>query len=136
MKKRTTARSSSLFLMELILAILFFSVAAGICVQFFVKARLMSREAASLDAAVAYCTSAAEAILAGNDMDSVRENLASVYPEADFTDAAAGQLTPELTVSFTEAGQQLTADLCYRTADSPEPVYTLTVQKYLSGGEH
>ena len=53
MKRRTTARSSSLFLMELIIAILFFSVAASICVQFFVKARLMSQEAAQLDAAVA-----------------------------------------------------------------------------------
>lgn len=135
MKRRTTARSSSLFLMELIIAILFFSVAASICVQFFVKARLMSQEAAQLDAAVADCTSAAEAILAGEDEDAVFANLTAVYPDAEFSDTFSARLTPYLTVTFRREGSLLTADLCYQLPDNEEPVYTLAVCKYLSGGE-
>lgn len=135
MKRRTTARSSSLFLMELIIAILFFSVAASICVQFFVKARLMSQEAAALDAAVADCTSAAEAILAGEDEDAVFANLTAVYPDADFSDTSSARLTPYLTVTFRKEGGLLTADLCYQLPDNEKPVYTLTIRNYLSGGD-
>ncbi len=49
MKHRNRAQSSSLFLLELILAILFFSLASAVCVQFFVKSHLLSRDARNLN---------------------------------------------------------------------------------------
>jgi hypothetical protein len=134
MNKKATARSSSLFLIELMMAILFFSVTAGICVQFFVRARLMSQDAVYLNAAVSDCTSAAEAILAGDDMAGVQANLTAVYPEASFTDDSAGALTDQLSVTFSQEETLLTATVVYRLAEDKEPVYSLTVEKYLPGG--
>lgn len=42
MNNRTS--KSSLFLMELIIAILFFAIASGVCMQIFVKAHLISKQ--------------------------------------------------------------------------------------------
>lgn len=59
---KSRARSSSLFLMELILAILFFSVASGVCVQFFVRSHLLSRDSEALNHAVNECAGIAETV--------------------------------------------------------------------------
>lgn len=79
MNRRTTARGSSLFLIELIISILFFAVASSVCVQFFVKARLMSREAAQLTEAVAACTTASETIASGDSLETISDRLRAVY---------------------------------------------------------
>ena len=42
--KRTPAKRSSLFLLELIIAILFFSLTSAVCVQFFARAHRISRQ--------------------------------------------------------------------------------------------
>lgn len=63
---RSTHSKSSLFLMELILVILFFSIAGAICIQIFVKAHLLSRSASELNRAVALAQSAAAGLEAGN----------------------------------------------------------------------
>ena len=42
--KGTPAKRSSLFLLELIIAILFFSLTSAVCVQIFVRAHLISRQ--------------------------------------------------------------------------------------------
>lgn len=51
MRSRPVKRSS-LFLLELIIAILFFSLASAVCVRFFVKSHTLSRETGNLTAAV------------------------------------------------------------------------------------
>ena len=66
MKVKNRPRSSSLFLMELILAILFFSVASAVCVQIFVKSHLISRQSEELSQAVTLCTNSAEAFAASD----------------------------------------------------------------------
>ena len=48
MKRKPTANPSSLFLLELIFAILFFSVASAVCVQVFVKSHTLSTQAHDL----------------------------------------------------------------------------------------
>lgn len=48
--------------MELMIAILFFSLASAVCVQLFVKSHLLTREAADLNQAVSQAQSAAEVI--------------------------------------------------------------------------
>lgn len=70
MIRKNRPRSSSLFLMELILAILFFSVASAFCVQIFVKSHLLSRHAAAQRHAVTECTNAAEAFKASSACES------------------------------------------------------------------
>ena len=53
-------RSTSLFLIELMIALLFFSLAATICIQFFVQAHLQNRQAADLSQAIAFSQNLAE----------------------------------------------------------------------------
>ena len=55
MKMTHRPRTSSLFLLELIFSILFFSVASAICIQIFVRAHTLSRDARALHTAVSAC---------------------------------------------------------------------------------
>ena len=50
--ERTPAKRSSLFLLELMIAILFFCLASAVCVQIFVKAHTTSRETQELNTAL------------------------------------------------------------------------------------
>lgn len=87
MVHKSRPRSSNLFLMELILAIFFFSAASAICLQFFVKSHLLSREAGALNQAVSICSSMAEFIQASNSSREAMELLQAEYPEGSFTEA-------------------------------------------------
>ena len=60
--KKYQAHKSSLFLMELIIAIVFFALASSVCLQLFVKSHLLSRQTKELNTAVNLCSSAAESI--------------------------------------------------------------------------
>ena len=51
---------SSLFLLELILVIFFFSLASAVCIQLFVKAHLTEQETKALNHAIPLAESAAE----------------------------------------------------------------------------
>ena len=143
MNRRTTARGSSLFLIELIISILFFAVASSDCVQFFVKARLMSREAAQLTEAVSACTTASEAIASGDSLETISDRLRAVYPDcqASLTALSADggtqtlQLSDELTAVCCMNDRMFTAILHYTPSDLSSPLYTLSVDKYLPGGD-
>ena len=88
MVHRSRARSSGLFLMELILAILFFSVASAVCVEFFVKSRLMSLDSEALTHAVNECSSAAEILCTSDSTAEGIELLRGQYPEGDYPEAS------------------------------------------------
>lgn len=62
---------SSLFLMELIIAILFFSLASTVCIQLFVKSHLLSRQTVNQNHAVIQAQNLAEIFLA-SDGDPAR----------------------------------------------------------------
>ena len=68
---RQPARRSSLFLMELIIAILFFSLAATICVRIFVKSHALEQESVDLNHAVNAATSVAEIFRSQENVYSV-----------------------------------------------------------------
>lgn len=57
----STTSKTGLFLMELIIAILFFSVSSAICVQLFVQSHLTSKDSVELNHAVEWCQNVAEA---------------------------------------------------------------------------
>ena len=143
MNRRTTARRSSLFLIELILSILFFAVAGSVCVQFFVKARLMSKESTQLTEAVEACTTASETISSGDSLEDISSRLAAVYPSlsSDLTtllsdadsDEATLQLTDQLSATCSFEDGMMNVFLSYSVDSADEPVYTLTVEKYLGG---
>lgn len=85
MVRRNRPRSSGLFLMELILAILFFSIASAVCVQIFVKSHLLSVESRALNQAVNKCTSAAEYISSVSG-EGVETGTETIYYDDDFTE--------------------------------------------------
>ncbi len=70
----TSKSRSSLFLMEMIVTILFFSLAAAVCVKCFVSAHMMGKETYELNHAIAIATGYAE-VMRGTDgdIDSITE---------------------------------------------------------------
>lgn len=92
--KRNRAKSSNLFLLELILAILFFAIASAVCVQLFVKSHLLSKNTTALNAAINQASSAGEAFKSGDSMDESYAAIGKVFPDASI-DKSAG------TVSYT-----------------------------------
>ena len=83
MKRKPTANPSSLFLLELIFAILFFSVASAVCVQVFVKSHTLSTEAHDLTQASRRAEDVAELITASTSLDDMKNLLEDTY--SDFT---------------------------------------------------
>lgn len=80
MNRKNRAKSSSLFLLELILAILFFSIASAVCVQIFVKSHLLSKDAQALNLAISECTGAAEIITTIDNADTLIERFDKIGP--------------------------------------------------------
>ncbi|HOO28467.1 MAG TPA: hypothetical protein PLU43_08375 [Lachnospiraceae bacterium] len=70
---------TSLFLMELIITILFFSIAGAVCMQLFVKAHTISEKTKELNHAVTAAQGFAE-VMRGTD-GSI-ESILAVYPDA------------------------------------------------------
>ena len=127
MNRKNRAQSSTLFLLELILAILFFSLASAVCVQFFVKSRLLSRGAQNLNHAVNECSGIAEIVNSSDSMDSALAVIQDIYQEADisgedsptvniyydknFTPCKTGQETFILKTALQLDDHMLTADI-------------------------
>lgn len=80
--KKYKAKNSSLFLLELIIAILFFSICSAICVQLFVSSHLLTKRTTTLNMALNQATSAAETIK--NSSDSAIA-LSTVFPTIRIT---------------------------------------------------
>ena len=70
--ERKNASRSGMLLLELMMAILIFSLSAAVCIQVFVKAHDLSGRAEDLAQAVSSCASAAEVL---RTADSSREGL-------------------------------------------------------------
>lgn len=116
MKYQRHNNTSSLFLLELILAVLFFSVASALCIQIFTKAHLMSQDARDLNFAVNEVSSMAEQISAG-----------TLHPAtAASSDDTASDPSSQIS---NDAWQDDTAyyDSSYASCEKADAVYVLTV---------
>lgn len=80
MLRKNRPKSSSIFLMEFILAVLFFSVASAVCVQFFVKSHVLSQRSQTLAHAVSECSSIAEICRTSESLADAEALLADEYP--------------------------------------------------------
>lgn len=85
---RTPAKRSSLFLLELMIAILFFSLASAVCVQIFVKAHTISRETQELNMAVEKISGYTEIFLAGQLVEDTEVYYDSKWKECGRKNAA------------------------------------------------
>lgn len=76
MLKKTSSRSG-LFLLELIISILFFSMASAVCIRLFVQAHIMDHDNRNLTQSVKLCENFAEVYTAsGGDLNT----LTDIYP--------------------------------------------------------
>ena len=142
---RKTPRRSSLFLLELILAIFFFCLASAVCVRFFAKSHVLSQETTNLDMAVNQTSSFAELFRSDGDFFAlVTERCPDAVLASDQTtitlcydkdwqvssaDSAAFCLTMEI-----KDDAPLTSGCFTMTQISDEDtIYTLNAEKYTGG---
>ena len=148
MKYQRHNNTSSLFLLELILAVLFFSVASALCIQIFTKAHLMSQDARDLNLAVNEVSSMAEQISAGTlhsdtaaSSDDTASDPSTQMPDDSLQDAAAyydsGYASCEkadavyvLTVHYEPENTLLKAHISMDTIADNRNIYTLDVTKH------
>lgn len=143
---RKSARRSSLFLLELMISILMFSVASAWCVRLFVTARSVVRETEELNRAQNLVAGYAELFLASGDFDAFasgegaeREEKAGAvcyhfgYDE-DWKICGEADEAFVFDIVITEKEDFATCSLRFGRADEKEDIYTLDVEKY-TGGE-
>ena len=148
MKYQRHNNTSSLFLLELILAVLFFSVASALCIQIFTKAHLMSQDASDLNFAVNEVSSMAEQISAGTlhsdtaaSSDDTASDPSTQMPDDSLQDAAAyydssyascekADAVYVLTVHYEPEDTLLKAHISMDTVADNQNIYTLDVTKH------
>lgn len=148
MKYQRHNNISSLFLLELILAVLFFSVASALCIQIFTKAHLMSQDARDLNFAVNEVSSMAEQISAGTlhsdtaaSSDDTASDPSTQMPDDSLQDAAAyydssyascekANAVYVLTVHYEPEDTLLKAHISMDTVADNRNIYTLDVTKH------
>lgn len=124
MKYQRHNNTSSLFLLELILAVLFFSVASALCIQIFTKAHLMSQDARDLNFAVNEVSSMAEQMSDGTLQD------AAAYYDSSYASCEKADAVYVLTVHYEPEDTLLKAHISMDTIDDNRNIYTLDVTKH------
>lgn len=148
MKYQRHNNTSSLFLLELILAVLFFSVASALCIQIFTKAHLMSQDARDLNFAVNEVSSMAEQISAGTlhpDTAASSDDTASdpstqisndawqddtAYYDSSYASCEKADAVYVLTVHYEPEDTLLKAHISMDTINDNRNIYTLDVTKH------
>ena len=148
MKYQRHNNTSSLFLLELILAVLFFSVASALCIQIFTKAHLMSQDARDLNFAVNEVSSMAEQISAGtlhSDTAASSDDTASdpstqmsdgtlqdaaAYYDSSYASCKKADAVYVLTVHYEPEHTLLKAHISMDTVTDNRNIYTLDVTKH------
>lgn len=139
--KKENANRSSLLLMEIILAILFFSVISAVCVQIFVKSHTLSQDTNALSSAVNEASSTADILsTSGNPA----EELQKFYPEIEekndglyiYYDKAFQQCKKEdsfyhMVIILSKQKEGLsTWNIRVLTRASEESIYSLNITSY------
>ena len=113
----------SLFLMELILAILFFSLSAAVCVRLFVSAHLLSENTSDLNNATIWSQNLAEVFAAENgSMQEIAEHFPKAYVTADPSSPQAKEGT--IILFFDENWEMLEGSL---TEGSYEAILNISI---------
>lgn len=122
------ASKSAIFLFELMIVILVFTIAAAVCVKIFVSAYSMSEESRALTMSATIAASAADVFKASNGGDD----------EASYFDEDWNPVMDEAdayySVEIEDAGrtdQLLSATVNVYARGEGAPIYTLDVEKYV-----
>nr|WP_122012960.1 hypothetical protein [Maliibacterium massiliense] len=141
---QTRAKSrASLFLLELLIVILFFALAAGVCVNLFAQAHIAARQGTELTQATLQAQSAAECVQAacGDQTQAARllgaaraqDGTLCVLFDANWQptrDAHAGAYTLQVRCETVQGLQQTRIEIC--RADGAQ-IYQLQLAQYVGG---
>lgn len=130
---------SGVFLMEMIGVVFFFLLCAGICTRIFVKADLMSREAADLNRAVLIAQSSGEVYKErGNEglkeTFSLQEGDAKADSYLMKFDRNGDAITSGQAVFVAEADFQEKDEMILAIKKGEKVLYSLTVKRHENGG--
>lgn len=133
------AKRSSLFLMELIIAILFFSLAATVCVRFFVKSYTLEQESQNLNHAVNAATSVAEIFRNQEQPFSLlteeyphgehAENAYYIYYDINWSLCDSSNAVYKVLLQTTATDTFIIGDIT--VTDNDNTIYHLTIKKYI-----
>ena len=136
MVHKSRARSSGLFLMELIIAILFFSVASAVCLEFFVKSHLLSLDSDILTRSVNECSGAAEILCTSESLENgifllQRRYPRGKYPSSDnmtaLVDSLSSVSTQESADNFSEETIQIFFDDSFSQCRESSAFYIMDI---------
>lgn len=142
--KNYRTHKSSLFLIELILAIAFFSLASAVCLQLFIKSHLLSKETAQLNTGINLVTSTAEIFRQSyGDMDTVTGfipelqqqnsgNFYSAYYNEDGMPCTKADAAYILTLTPNHTEDMALAVIKISLAKDNHSIYELPVQIHVS----
>lgn len=124
--ERTTAKRSSLFLLELMIAILFFCLASAVCVQIFVKAHTISRETQELNTALEKVSGYTELFLA----DALTENQ-EIYYDTDWKQCSADEASYRIEILVELDGKLLHGTFTAQrlNGDQKEKIYSTETER-------
>ena len=144
MNNKTHSRTS-IFLMELIISVLLFSITSAVCIQLFVNAHIKDRETRSLTHAVIECESVAEIVKAKvndtpeelfdylltiHEFADVKSDSMTLYFDKDFKPCHPGLRSYDLIVKVAyNADNIMTTELSFIDSESVETIYALTVER-------
>ena len=124
MKQASSSSRSGLLLMEIIIAIMFFSLSSAICLQLFVKAHNLGQDTRELDMAVRQTSSAADIL---SESEHPWDTLSELYPDSDIG-------SPESHIYFDREFQPCGSEAsCYTLnitaapADGQTSIYTIAM---------
>ncbi|MGL4546688.1 hypothetical protein [Eubacterium aggregans] len=142
MKHRYATSKNSLFLMELIIAIFFFVLASGVCIQIFVKAHVLSTDTQRTQLAVNESSSAADIIRAnpGDATATLLQNLpgATLFEGAvecsydvQGQTCAPADADIQMRILLSQAEGMITGEIVVTQTATQESLYTLQVKRYI-----
>lgn len=134
---------STLFLMELIIAILFFAVTSAVCAQIFAKSHILSTKTTRLNHAVAQAESAAESFKAVNgSMEDLTalfpgaaldKNTLTVFYDSDWQPDSMHSVYVLTMTRLADDGHCVRARIEVTAAGDNDIIYALDIQKYVKG---
>ncbi len=135
---------SSLFLMELIIGLLFFSLASTICISLFVKSHTISTYTKNLNYAVTQSQNMAEAFLG---LDGDMEQMRNVFPKSILNEQQTMltvydneyhsilQLQDSDDNQTISEGKMVSANIFVYSRSDQSPIYTLHIDHYIAERE-
>lgn len=140
--KKKQAKRSGIFLLELMIVILFFSVTAAVCIQLFVKAHVISQDTRNLNMAVNQVLEVAEVFRMGADMQEFMEHEFQNYEkgtkDSSYRIYYNENWEPEgkkgasfcLVVEILEDGTKESGHFSMKNMNTNQEIYTVSLKKF------